>query len=79
MKNRETLRCPQCQKVPMTCTEVVCATTVFDVKADGTLAAEGYHGAGETMRLEAECSCGHAWRVRTNKALALLSEKGTNQ
>lgn len=58
------IRCPKCRSRTFHFVEIGEWTTSFEVK-DGQLdRAEGYHEPGSYTRLEAQCGCGHSWKVR---------------
>jgi len=58
------IRCPKCRSRTFTFVESGEWTSSFEV-TDGRLdRAEGYHEPGCMLRLEAQCPCGHHWKVR---------------
>lgn len=59
------LRCSKCHRSPDQLIEHGTQTMIFDVLGNGAFRdAEGFIQEGDVIRLYAQCSCGHRWRVR---------------
>ena len=57
-------RCPRCRKRPTTYTEIWDGTIQFDVDEHGVPEEKGNLEWGKPCSVEAECKCGHAWKLR---------------
>lgn len=58
------IRCPKCRSRSFWFVEINAHSTSFEV-IDGTLdRRQGFHEPGPYVRLEAQCQCGHSWKVR---------------
>lgn len=72
---RRVPRCGKCKAKASVLIETGYQTMRFDVLADGTRDAEGWHNAGSVIRLDAECPNGHRWRVRGAVQVTCLDAK----
>lgn len=58
------IRCPKCRSKTFCFVEINECSTSFFVQNGQLDRNEGYHEPGQYTRLEAQCGCGHAWKVR---------------
>ncbi len=58
------IRCPRCRSRSFTFIETCEWSTTFEVVGGRLDRQEGYHEPGCYTRLEAECACGHRWKIR---------------
>jgi hypothetical protein len=58
------VRCPRCRSRTLDLTETVECTTTWSVKNGVLDINEGFHEPGCITGVEAECVCGHHWKLR---------------
>ena len=59
------VKCPKCKQSPLLFREIWTSFGIeFYVADDGTAELEGCKTDGVPDNVEAECNCGHCWRVR---------------
>jgi hypothetical protein len=68
------IRCPKCRSRSFTFCETVEWGTFFNVRNGQLDLAEGCPEPGYPVRVQAQCGCGHSWKVRAIQITSVVVE-----
>ena len=63
-KQRKTIKCPKCRSIPESFMEFWKNHTISFGVTDGKVDEMGYLDVGEPDYVEANCTCGHYWKLK---------------